>query len=228
MEQNKHNPFKPKPRKRDPSVFTTAPVIKPATQKTRTHYEALQHSLRERGMPPRMVRYITQHFHARAKITAFIELYNRGCHLTGRTFSDRYDPKDPKPDACVPRKDGTLVCLAAWILTHEGTLPDALLLAAARALIAHADRRPATPAKPSAQPTSTTPTPQSQPQPKDNQHDTASLFGMGPAGADHRSHNSDPAGQQHPAGPSHVPVRWEWSDESNAILASPIKPVHHA
>jgi hypothetical protein len=219
MEQNKHNPFKPKPRKRDPSVFTKAPVIKPATQKTRTHYEALQHSLRERGMPPRMVRYITQHFHAKAKITAFIELYNRGCHLTGRAFSDRYDPKDPKPDACVPRKDGTLVCLAAWILTHEGTLPDVLLLAAARALIAHADRRPATPAQPTQRPAAA-PQPPAQPTPEPT-YAAASLLALESGHSDH-SQPSHPTGQPEPAGAGHGAGKWEWDDESAGMVFSPI------
>jgi hypothetical protein len=217
------NPFKPAPRKRDPAAFLKAPVVKPDTKKTRARYTALQKSLTDRGIPPRMVRYITQHFHARAKIDAFIDLYHQGCHLTGRPFSDRYDPKDPKPDACVPRKDGTLVCLAAWLLTHEGTLPDNLLLAAARALIAHADRRPAqrptTPAqRPAPPPTQPTQEPQ---------NDTASLFGMGPAGADHSSHHRDPAGQQHTARPSDVQVRWEWNNDTNSIQSSPVEPVHN-
>jgi hypothetical protein len=226
------NPFKPTPRKRDPAAFLKAPVVKPDTQKTRARYTAIQKSLLDRQIPPRMVRYITQHFHARAKIDAFIDLYHQGCHLTGRPFSDRYDPKDPKPDACVPRKDGTLVCLPIYLLSQEGSIPDALLLAAARALVNHATRRPTTQPTPAQRPTHqlnqlNQPTPPKQPT-QEPQNDTAFLFGMGPAGADHSSHHSDPAGQQHPARPSDVRVRWEWSDDTNSILASPVEPVHHA
>lgn len=212
---------KPAQRTRNADAFAQAPVIKPAAQKTRARYTALQQSLLDRGIPIRMVRYITQHFHAKAKIDAFIELYHRGCHLTGKTFSDRYDPKDPKPDACVPRKDGTLVCLPIYLLSQEGSIPDALLLAAARALVSHATQRPArrpTPAPQPAQPKHPTPEPQ---------NDTASLFGMGPASADHSSHHRDSAGQQHTAGPSNVRVRWEWCDDTNSMVSSPVEPVHH-
>jgi hypothetical protein len=213
------NPFKPQARKRDPAAFLKAPVIKPATQKTRARYTALQQSLLDRQIPPRMVRYITQHFHARAKVDAFIELYHRGCHLTGRPFSDRYDSKDPKPDACVPRKDGTLVCLAAWILTHEGTLPDALLLAAARSLIAHADRRPAQ------RPAPTT-TPHKQPTPEPT-YAAASFLSLEPGHQEH-SQPSYSAGQPEPAITGHVPVRWEWSDDTNSMVSVAIEPVSHA
>lgn len=194
---------KPTQRTRNADAFAQAPVIKPAAQKTRARYTALQQSLLDRGIPIRMVRYITQHFHAKAKIDAFIELYHRGCHLTGKAFSDRYDPKDPKPDACVPRKDGTLVCLAAWLLTHEGILPDALLLAAARSLIAHADRRPTT--QPTPNPT----------------YAAASFLSLEPGHPDH-SQPSHSDRQPEPAGSGHVPVKWEWSDDTNSVLASPI------
>lgn len=207
------NPFKPAPRKRDPAAFLKAPVVKPDTQKTRARYTAIQKSLTDRQIPPRMVRYITQHFHARAKIDAFIDLYYQGCHLTGRPFSDRYDPKDPKPDACVPRKDGTLVCLAAWILTQEGALPDALLLAAARALVNHAAHRPATPAH--------QPTPPKQPPPEPT-YAAASLFALEPRHQDHSQHRGNPAGQHIPTRPGDGAVRFEWCDDTNSILATAV------
>lgn len=207
---------KPAQRTRSAEAFAQAPVIKPAAQKTRARYTALQQSLLDRGIPIRMVRYITQHFHAKAKIDAFIELYHRGCHLTGKAFSDRYDPKDPKPDACVPRKDGTLVCLPIYLLSQEGKISDGMLLATARALVNHATRHPPTPARPTPapapQPTSPTPEPT---------YAAASFLSLEPGHQDHRQ-PSHPAGQPEPAGSGHVPVKWEWSDDTNSVLASPI------
>lgn len=196
-------------------MFAQAPVIKPAAQKTRARYTALQQSLLDRGIPIRMVRYITQHFHAKAKIDAFIDLYHRGCHLTGKPFSDRYDPKDPKPDACVPRKDGTLVCLPIHLLSQEGKISDGMLLATARALVNHATRRPDR-----HRPPPHTPQPK-QPAPEPT-YAAASFLSLEPGHPDNETHHRDPAGQQLSAGPGHVPVKWEWSDDTNSIQPSPI------
>lgn len=208
------SPHKPKatPRTRDASAFARAPVVKPAAQKTRARYTALQQSLLDRQIPPRMVRYITQHFHAKAKIDAFIELYRRGCHLTGKTFSDRYDPKDPKPDACVPRKDGTLVCLAVHILTQEGVIPDNLLLAAAHSLVAHARRAPTPPARPI--PTAI--------QPKEPAYDTANIFGLGAEDQDYSRHDSDTPRQPVAASASYGPGKWEWDEQSGTMVHTAI------
>lgn len=209
---------KPTKRTRDASAFVAAPVVKPSTAKTRARYTALQQSLLDREIPPRMVRYITQHFHAKAKVDAFIDQYRLGCHLTGKAFSDRYDSKNPKPDACVPRKDGTLVCLPIHLLSQEGKISDGMLLAAARALVNHAHRRPA--------PTRPTPPPTTQPAPEPT-YAAASFLSLEPGHQDH-SQPSDPIGQPESTSSGHVPVTWSWCDHSQAMVGTPIESVSHA
>jgi len=204
--------LKPTKRTRDPTVFAAAPVTKPAAKKMRARYAALQQGLLDRGMPIRMVRYITQHFHSRAAIDAFVLQYQQGCHLTGRPLADRYDPKTPAPDACIPRKDGTLVCYAAHLLTHNGEIPDALLLAGARALVAHADRqhRP----RPRANPT-----PPPKPTPQEPDDAGASFLNLG-GGSSLLIDDGDLSG------PDHAAVTgasiFAWDDARQAMVRTPI------
>ena len=206
------NPTKPQRRVRDPNKFLQAPVAKPTSEKTRRLYEVRVAELAQQ-LPPRMVRYVSQRFRGRASSQEFIDRYNLGCCLTGRRFSDRHDPKNPKPDGCVVRPDGSMVTYAAHTLTQAGIIPDKLLVAAARAIVAHADRLPPVTAQPEILYPGSRPIAQPHKEPV---YDTASLFGLGSASADHSSHDSDPAGQQHAAEPG--ACRYEWDDAAQAVV----------
>jgi hypothetical protein len=206
------NPTKPQRRVRDPNKFLQAPVAKPTTEKTRRLYEVRVAELAQQ-LPPRMVRYVSQRFRGRASSQEFIDRYNLGCCLTGRRFSDRHDPKNPKPDGCVVRPDGSMVTYAAHTLTQAGIIPDKLLVAAARAIVSHADRSPA----PRAQPT-----PQAQlTPPQEVDYARTTLFSLEPGYPDD-GQPCDTLGQPEPASAGHIPVRWEWSDSANAVVATPI------
>jgi hypothetical protein len=207
------NPTKPQRRVRDPNKFLQAPVAKPTSEKTRRLYEVRVAELAQQ-LPPRMVRYVSQRFRGRASSQEFIDRYNLGCCLTGRRFSDRHDPKNPKPDGCVVRPDGSMVTYAAHTLTQAGVIPDKLLVAAARAIVAHADRRPTAHPPPRTQPTTQTP-------PQEADYARTTLFSLEPGYPDD-GQPGDTLGQPEPAGHGHVPVRWEWSDSANAVVATPI------